>query len=457
MDVRRVDVAVIGAGTAGLEAWRAATGAGADAVLVEGGAWGTTCIRVGCIPSKLLLAAARAARDAREAGVFGVSTGEVAVDGRAVMARVRAERDHFLGEALKSVDAMPAEARLQGRAHFTSATRLTVEGGPEIEARSVVIATGSRPQVAPELRLGDRLLTTDSLFELEDLPASLAVAGAGSLGIEMALAFARLGVRVTVFDKSPTPAGLHDPQVGARAVEFFREEVELHLEVRAEADADGDAARVRWTGEAGSGERTFARLLSASGRTPNVDGLGLETTGLKLGEDGVPEHDAMTGRCGESRIYIAGDADQDRPVLHEAAFQGRTAGGNAARGEARRGPKRPSYALSFTDPDCAVVGEPLKALGPEAVCAVFDEGRGRARIEGRPNPMIKLWMRKGGGPIAGGEMVGPGVEAIAQLLAQLVAARSTVREALELPFYHPTYAEDLKGALEALDAAWRGS
>ncbi len=457
MDVRRVDVAVIGAGTAGLEAWRAATDAGADAVLIEAGAWGTTCIRVGCIPSKLLLSAADVARKARAAGVFGVRTGEVSVDGRAVMARVRAERDHFLREALKKVDAMPPSARIQGRARFISATRLAVEGGPEIEARSVVIAAGARPQVAPELKLGDRLLTTDSLFELDDLPASLAVAGAGALGIELALAFARLGVETAVFDKSPTPAGLHDPEVGGRAAELFRQEVELHLEVKVEAEADGDAARVRWSGDAGSGERIFARVLSASGRAPNVEDLGLEATGLKLDDHGVPEHDPATGRCGESRIFIAGDADQDRPVLHEAAFQGRTAGGNAARGGAEPGPKRPAFALSYTDPDCAIVGEPLAALGEEAVCAVFDEGRGRARIEGRPNGMIKLWMRKGGGPIAGAEMVGPGVEGVSQLLAQLIAARATVRQALELPFYHPTYAEELKGALEALDAAWRES
>ena len=457
MTVRRCDVAVIGAGTAGLEAWRAADGAGADSLLIEAGPWGTTCIRTGCIPSKLLLAAADAARAAREAGVFGVRTGPVQVDGRAVMARVRAERDHFLAAALEKADGIPAAAKVQGRARFTSATRLTLDDGSEIEAQAVVIATGSRPQIAPELKLGDRLLTTDSVFELEDLPPSLAVAGAGSVGIELALAFARLGVAVAVFDKSPTPAGLHDEEVGARAAAFFREEVELHLTCEVTAQADGERAHVSWKGGTGAGERTFDRLLSASGRTPNVEGLGLETTGLKLGEDGVPEHDPPTGRCGESRIFIAGDAAQDRPVLHEAAFGGRQVGGNAARGEAKPQPKRPSFAIAYTDPDCAVVGEPLKALGAEAVCASFDQGRGRARIEARPNPLIKLWMRKAGGPIAGGEMVGPGVEAMAQLLAQLIASGVTLREALQVPYYHPTYAEDLKAALEALDAAWRDS
>ena len=453
MDVQRFDVAVIGAGTAGLEAWRAAEAQGARAVLIEAGPWGTTCIRVGCIPSKLLLAAGDAARRAREAAGFGVHVGEPRVDGRAVMARVRSERDHFLSVAMEKVDAMPADRKLQGRARFTSAGRLDVDGRA-VEADAVVIATGARPQVSKPLQgVGERLLTTDTLFDLEDLPASLAVAGAGSLGIELALAMARLGVEVCVFDKSPTVAGLHDPDVSARAAEFYRAELELITEVEVEAEAAGDEAVVRWTGDGGSGERTFARLLCASGRTPNVDGLGLETTGLKLDEDGVPEHDPATGRCGESGVYIAGDADDDRPVLHEAAFQGRTAGANAARRAADPGPRRPAFALTFTDPDAAVVGEPLRSLGDDAVTACFDEGRGRARMDGRPNGMVKLWARRGGGPVVGGEMVGPGVEGVAQLLAQIVAAKMTPAQALELPFYHPTYAEDLKAALEALDGA----
>lgn len=455
MDAKRFDVAVIGAGTAGLEAWRAAEAAGARAVLIEKGAWGTTCIRVGCIPSKLLMTAGDAARSARGAGVFGVRAGEVAVDGRAVMARVRAERDHFLAEALRKVDAMPADRRMQGRARFTSPTRLDVDG-EVVEAGAFVVAAGSRPQVPSELAgAGDRLLTTDSLFELEDLPASLAVAGAGSVGIELALAFARLGVEVAVFDHSPTPAGLHDPDVGGRAAELFRRELELHLETDVTAEDAEGGVKVTWKGDGGGGARTFERLLSASGRTPNVEDLGLEAAGLALQEDGVPEHDPRTGRCGESRVFLAGDADDDRPVLHEAAFQGRTAGANAARGAAEPGPDRPAFALSLTDPDAAVVGEPLKALGDEAVTAVFDAGRGRARMEDRPNPMIKLWMRKAGGPVAGGEMVGPQVEAISQLLVQIVAARMTLSQALALPFYHPTYAEDLKAALEALQETWR--
>ena len=453
MSARRFDVAVIGAGTAGLEAWRAAEAQGARAVLIEQGPWGTTCIRVGCIPSKLLLAAGDAARRAREAAGFGVQVGEPRVDGRAVMARVRAERDHFLRAALEKVDAMPADRKLQGRARFTSPTRLDV-GGEAVEAEGFVIATGARPQVSKPLQgVGGRLLTTDTLFELEDLPPSLAVAGAGSLGIELALAMARLGVAVCVFDKSPTVAGLHDADVSARAAHFYRAELDLITGVEVEAEAAGDEARVRWRGDGGSGERTFSRLLSASGRTPNVDGLRLEIAELKLDEDGVPEHDVATGRCGDSRIYIAGDADQDRPVLHEASFQGRTAGANAARGTAEPGPERPAFALTFTDPDAAVVGEPLRSLGEEAVTACFDEGRGRARMDGRPNGMVKLWARKGGGPVVGGEMVGPGVEGVAQLLVQIVAAKLTPRQALELPFYHPTYAEDLKAALEKLDEA----
>src|SRR5512141_2379417 len=146
-----VDVAVIGAGTAGLAAYRAARAAGARAVTVEGGPYGTTCPRVGCMPSKLLLAAAEAAHAVGRAGGVGVHAGEARVDGREVMARVRRERDRFVGFVLESVGALPESDRVRGRARFLDANTLEVDGSARIEARAIVIATGSRPALPPML------------------------------------------------------------------------------------------------------------------------------------------------------------------------------------------------------------------------------------------------------------------------------------------------------------------
>ena len=143
----QVDVAVIGAGTAGLAAYRAARAAGARAVIIEGGTYGTTCARVGCMPSKLLIAAAEAAHAVERASGFGVHAGAARIDGREVMARVKRERDRFVGFVLEGVEAIPEADRMRGHARFLDRNTLEVEGGPRISARAIVIATGSRPAV----------------------------------------------------------------------------------------------------------------------------------------------------------------------------------------------------------------------------------------------------------------------------------------------------------------------
>src|SRR4051794_5972906 len=199
MRERDVDVAVIGAGTAGLAAHRAATAAGARAVLIERGPGGTTCARVGCMPSKLLIAAGAAAHAARGTDLFGIRVAGVTVDGPAVLKRLRAERDRFVASVFEGFDALPDDTRIAGKARFIDARTLIVRDQAKIRFRAAVIATGSSPVVPDPLqKLGERLLTTDTLFEIPDLPDSLAILGAGAVGIEIAQAMVRLGVAVTV-------------------------------------------------------------------------------------------------------------------------------------------------------------------------------------------------------------------------------------------------------------------
>jgi dihydrolipoamide dehydrogenase len=181
-----VDVAIIGAGTAGLAAYRAARSAGARTVIIEGGVYGTTCARVGCMPSKLLIAAADSVHAIGRSRSFGVHVdGRVRVDGREVMARVKRERDRFVGFVLKGVDAIPESDRVIGHARFVDRDTLEV-GGKRIAAGAVVIATGSRPHIAPILEgLGDRLVVNDDVFQWDDLPRSVAVFGPGVIGLEL--------------------------------------------------------------------------------------------------------------------------------------------------------------------------------------------------------------------------------------------------------------------------------
>ena len=161
-----VDVAVIGGGTAGLGAYRAAKAHTKKVVMIEGGPYGTTCARVGCMPSKLLIAAAEAVHHIQKAPGFGVHPeGEIRIDGREVMARVKRERDRFVGFVLEGVDSIPDEDKIQGYARFVDAHTLIVDDHTEIHAERIVIATGSRPSwPAAWNELGDRLIINDDVF-----------------------------------------------------------------------------------------------------------------------------------------------------------------------------------------------------------------------------------------------------------------------------------------------------
>ncbi|PWB66295.1 MAG: dihydrolipoyl dehydrogenase, partial [Betaproteobacteria bacterium] len=208
-----VDVAVIGAGTAGLAAYRAARARGARAVIVESGPYGTTCARVGCMPSKLLIAAAEASHAIDEAPGFGVHVeGAKRVDGREVMDRVKRERDRFVGFVVEGVERIPASDRIAGRARFLDRHTLEVDGHTRVSARAIVIATGSRPVIPSILDgAGDRLLVNDDVFAWDTLPRSVAVFGPGVIGLELGQALSRLGVRVVVLGRGGRVGPLADP------------------------------------------------------------------------------------------------------------------------------------------------------------------------------------------------------------------------------------------------------
>ncbi|MGD8907638.1 MAG: FAD-dependent oxidoreductase, partial [Gammaproteobacteria bacterium] len=195
METRQVDVAIIGAGTAGLNARRAVEREGGRPLLIESGPYGTTCARVGCMPSKLVIAAADVAHEIDGAARFGIRVPEYEVDGSAVMDRVRSERDRFAGGVVRDTEALPEEQRLRGHARFTGPTSLLVDNRVEVKARAVIIAAGSSPHIPPPFEgIRDRILTNDDVFELERLPSTLAVVGTGIIGLELGQALHRLGV-----------------------------------------------------------------------------------------------------------------------------------------------------------------------------------------------------------------------------------------------------------------------
>lgn len=455
-----VNVAIIGAGTAGMGAYLAARNHADSVLLIEGRAYGTTCARVGCMPSKLLIAAAEAAHQARHAGPFGVRVKEVTVDGAAVMARVRRERDRFVGFVLESVATIAPGDRLTAQVHFRDATTLLTEQGQSIHAKRIVIATGSIPIVPPVLQglSGARLLTNVNVFELPTLPSSLAVFGPGVLGMELAQAMNRLGVKVKVFGVGGGIAGIQDSRIRDYANTLFNEE--LYLDASAEVKSARDTANgveVNYRHRDGAWQtEQFEYVLAATGRAPDVAGLALQNTGLALNDHGVPLFDRHTMQCGNSTVFIAGDASNDSPLLHEAADQGRIAGENAGRfPDVRPGLRRTPLAVVFTDPQIASVGLNLKQLKQNfkdrfATGVVSFEDQGRSRVMLRNKGLLKVHAEHGSGLFLGAEMFGPAAEHIGHLLAWAAQQRMTVSEMLEMPFYHPVIEEGLRTALRDL-------
>ncbi len=448
----RCDVAVIGAGTAGLAAERAARSSGASTLLIDPYYAGTTCATVGCMPSKLLIAAAHAAHAANSTHMFGISVKGVEIDGAKVMQRVRDERDRFARLTRESIDDIPSSVRITGRARFTGQQALALDDGREIRARTIVIATGSSPFVPKQYaQLGARVLTNDTIFELEQLPKKLAVVGAGAIGLELAQAMARLGVEVTLFDKGHRLGGIRCDKVHAALLEIMEKEIELRLGVDLEASAKDGGIALQWGGDA-TGEADFDYVLVTTGRPPNLNTLNLAQSGLELDDKGVPVHDRETMRCGDNPIFLAGDVADDLPLLHEASHDGAIAGRNAAAFPAKFSAERfVSFGLTFTSPATARIGK-SEDEGVITGTANFSN-QGRARVEGINHGVVTLYAAAPDGRLIGADLCAPASEHLAHLLAWAIQQGQTASQLLEMPFYHPTLEEGLKQALRTICAA----
>ena len=459
-----VDVAVIGAGTAGLAAYRAAVAAGKRAVIIESGPHGTTCARVGCMPSKLLIAAAEAAHGPARWTEFGLRLdGRVAVDGAAVMARVKRERDRFVDFVVRGVERIPENDRIAGRARFLDAGTVAVGDDVRVRFGSAVIATGSSPAVPPILRgAGPRLIVNDDVFDWDTLPASVAVFGPGVIGLELGQALHRLGVSVHLFGKGGLVGPFSDPAIRACAARTFGAEfpLEADADVRS-VEATRHGVEIRHVDRSGV-ERTVAvdYVLAATGRTPNIKDLGLENLDLERDGRGVPRFDRHTLQCGSSSIFIAGDANNELPLLHEAADEGRIAGENAARfPDVRPGARRVPLAAVFSDPQLAVIGRRYADLdlAHTVVGEVSFEDQGRSRMMVRNQGLLHVYVEAPSGAVVGAELLGPDAEHLAHLLAWGIQCGLTVDGMLAMPFYHPVVEEGLRTALRdaaAKRAAW---
>jgi dihydrolipoamide dehydrogenase len=299
---------------------------------------------------------------------------------------------------------------------------------------------------APWRAFGDRILTTDNLFEQTDLPRRIAVIGMGAIGVEIAQALARLGLDVAGFDAVEGLAGIDDSAVLAAFRPLIEAAMALHLGAAAKLEDAGGAIRVTGAG----GSFNADAVLAAVGRRPNIDGLGLDTLGVPLDDKGMPKIDPGTLRIGNLGVFLIGDANDYRPLLHEAADEGHIAGRMAAPDATGTGLcRRTPLSIVFSSPQVARVGPPLSELGGTAIAsgsADFSQ-QARARMAQTAAGVLHIHVERETGRLLAAEMCVPAAEHLAHLLALAIEARMTVAGMLAMPFYHPVLEEGLRTAL----------
>lgn len=450
----KLNIAIIGGGTAGMTALRSALKHTEKVAMVEGSHFGTTCARVGCMPSKLLIAAAEAAHHIKESKRFGIHLNEAPqINGREVMQRVQSERDRFVGFVLDTINQYDSDKIIRGFARFKDPNTLIVNEELEIQSKAIVIATGSTP-VIPDIfkAYHEKILTNENIFELPDLPKSVAVVGTGIIALELGQALNRLGVHVVVLARSGRIGTLTDPVVQEQAAKIMAEELDIINKTEIiNLSTMSDSITIEFKGENTELRREqFEKVLLAAGRIPNFKHLDLQNSGLKLDEKGVPFYNPFTTQCGQSQIFLAGDVSDHHPILHEAADEGYLAGDNAGRfPDIKSGKRRSALTVMFSDPQMAMVGQKYNELEKQqtVIGEVSFENQGRSRVMLINKGLLRVYAEKGSGVFLGAEMIGPRAEHIGHLLSWAHQQKLTIPSMLEMPFYHPVIEEGLRTAL----------
>lgn len=462
-----VDAAIPGAGTAGTAACREAVKQTDRVALIDGGTLGIACARVGCMPSRSLIAAADAAHGAPHTAQFGVHLGDVSIDGVTVPNRVGTERDRYVGLVKRADEGL--EARHLTRQNATSLDDNTAapDDGTRLTARNVIVATGSHPIIPSALETaGDRLIIKDDVFDWTDLPASAAVFGAGVVGLELGRALSRPDVAVHLFGLGNSVSPLSDPELTASARGTLAGEFSAPFDADRQITLDGNdvaVSRANRSDSADTGEERFDYLLAATGRGPNLNETGLENTPLIPGGRGTPEIDPMSlgakpSKFGVSSVFVTGDAAADLPLLLETADEGRIAGEHAERDPEARPRARPTgLGVVFSDPRIAMIGQGHGAsteAGNETDHGeVFFEDQGRTDVIGEKVGLLRVHGERDSGLSLGAKIIGPAVEHLAHLLAWITESKLTVTEVLQRPCHHPVIEGGLRMALHNLAAA----
>ena len=439
------DLIVLGGGAGGLNVATAAAAVGAKVALVEKEQLGGECTHSACVPSKALIQAARLAHQMRRAGDFGVRAADVAVDFRAVMDRVRRVVAEFAGsDSGESLRARGIDV-YRGAPAFEAYDTVVVDGRSRLNAQRFVIATGSRPAVPPIPGLAESgYLDNRTIWDLPERPESLAILGAGPVGLEFGQALARLGTRVTILDSEDRVLPREDPEVSARVQAILAAEgAAFHLGVEVTGVVVRDGQKVVKFRNPGRETFEAARqhLLVAAGRVPNVEGLNLEAVGIHADPvRGIEVDDYLATHT--RQILAIGDVIGHHLWTHAAEREAAVAFQNAV---LRLG-KRIDYTAipwaTFTDPEVASVGlTEAEARGRDPDVRVLRAELAevdRARIDDATDGFAKV-VATPAGKVLGATIVGPEASAVVQEFVLAIEHGLTLTDLANTVHPYPSY------------------
>ncbi len=447
------DVAVLGGGTGGYVAALRAAVRGAKACCVEAGPLGGTCLNVGCIPTKAMLHASGLLWEARSAGELGLAIDGARADGPALMARV----GRVVAGLREGVEFLLRNRKvevLRGRGRLVAADTLAVEtpdGPVEVTAKALIVATGSRP-ARPAFVPWDspRVWTTDEATTASDLPRSVLIVGGGVIGCEFATIYSELGIPTTVVEMLPAVAPGLGRDASTAVLRSLKRRGVTVLTSATIAGMSADASSV--TAELEDGRTVqAARALVAVGRVANTEDIGLEALGVTLDRGVVAVDDRC--RTGVEGLFAVGDVAETRQYAHLAARMGIVAADNAL-GIDARDDRRVVPEVVYTHPQAASVGLSQAAAreqGRHVRVARFPyRASGMAAACGQTEGQVKLLADADGGAVLGAGVIGQGASDVIAEIALAVRNGLTVEQVAETMHPHPSFAEAVGEAAEAL-------
>jgi pyruvate/2-oxoglutarate dehydrogenase complex dihydrolipoamide dehydrogenase (E3) component len=443
----RYDAIVIGSGQAAPSLAVRLAEAGMKTALVEREHLGGTCVNDGCIPTKTLVASARAAHVVRHAAEFGVlHEGGVRVDMRLVKARKDAVVNQSVTGLTTWLGGMANLTLVRGEARFVGPLRVAV-GDDEFEAAQVFINTGGRATVPDWPGIRDvPYLTNTSMMEVDFLPAHLAVMGGSYIGLEFAQMYRRFGSEVTVIEAAPRLIAREDAEVSAEVQAMLeREGIAVHVGAKDLAMArEGDGVRIGFAQDSGAQSVAASHLLLAVGRRPNTEDLGLAAAGVNVDARGfiVVDDELRTSAPG---VWALGDVNGRGAFTHTSYNDFEIVAANLLDGGKRRLSDRiMTYGL-FTDPPLGRVGmseAEVRASGKPALVATLPMARiGRARERGETAGFIKVLVDANTQRILGAALLGIEADEVVQLLLLAMAAELPYTRIQQTMWIHPTVTE----------------